>query len=53
LHSLGGDLDVAEQVHLIDFADAGFLDDLVLVLNLKNFAGFADAETLGIEIERA
>ena len=53
LHGLGRDLNIAEQIHLIDFADAGFLNDLVLLLHLKNLAGFADAEALGIEVERA
>src|SRR5262249_30278321 len=53
LDGLGGELDVAHQVDLADFTDAHLLPHLLLFLDLQHFAGFADAEALRVEIERA
>ena len=51
LDGLGGDLDVAEEVDLVDFADADFLDDAVFFPDLQDFTGFAHAHALGVEVE--
>lgn len=52
LDGLGGELDVAEEVDLAEFADADLLEEAVLFPDLKDFAALADAEALGIEVER-
>ncbi len=51
LDGLGGDLNVAEEVDLADFADANFLNDVVFFLHLQDFTGFAHAHALGVEVE--
>ena len=53
LDSLGGELDVAEQADLAGFADAHFLNDGVLLLDLQHVARLADVQALGVEVERS